>query len=71
MTGAARVQILWRWKRDYVARGCSIGWRFAAHGATYERADAESFAALLRSHGKETRFLPVTTGTGRREYNRA
>lgn len=71
MTTAGKVQIVWRWKPAYVARGCPIGWSFAAHGATYDRADAETMAALLRSHGKETRFLPVATGTGRKEYNRA
>ena len=71
MTSAAKVQIVWRWKPAHIARGCPIAWSFAAHGATYDRAEAEAMAALLMGHGKEARFLPVAVGTGKREYNRA
>lgn len=60
MTG--RVQILWRWKAAHVPAGVEIRWQFAAHGAAWERPEADEMAALLKSHGKAVKLLPVPTG---------
>lgn len=64
MTGGL-VQIVWRWKAEHCPAGVPIRWQFAAHGATWERAEAEEMAALIRSHGKATRLLPVPMGRER------
>lgn len=60
MTG--RVQIVWRWKAAHVPAGVPIRWSFAAHGAAWDRPEAEEMAALLRSHGKAVKLLPVPVG---------
>lgn len=56
---AARVQIVWKWKPRHAPDDKPIRWQFAAHGAAYDRGNAEEHAALLRSHGKLVRFLPL------------
>jgi len=52
-------QIVWKWKVRHAPPGEPIRWKFAAHGAPYDRGEAEETAALIRSHGKMTRFLPL------------
>ncbi|MBP53141.1 MAG: hypothetical protein CMG88_03675 [Marinobacter sp.] len=59
MTRPGKVQILWRWKSGHAPAGESIRWHFAAHGATWERREADEMAALLKSHGKAVRLLSV------------
>ena len=62
---AGRVQIVWRWKAAHVPAGVPIRWSFAAHGAAWEREQADEMARLLESHGKIVRFLPVPVGAER------
>lgn len=57
-----QVQIIWRWKTKHVPKGDSIRWSFVAHGAGYDRTDAEELAAIIRSHGKIVKFLPIPIG---------
>lgn len=57
-----QVQIIWRWKAEYVPKGAPIRWLFVAHGAAYDRGDADEMAALIRSQGKMVKFLPIPTG---------
>lgn len=56
---AKQVQIVWIWKREHLPEGETRKWHFAAHGARYDREEAELTAALIQSHGKATRFLPI------------
>lgn len=52
------VQIIWKWKARHAPAGEPIRWHFAAHGAAWGKGEAETMAALLRSHGKTVRLLP-------------
>ena len=54
-----RVQILWIWKAKHLPKGEVRRWHFAAHGARYESDSAAEMAALLRSHGKQVKLLPL------------
>lgn len=54
-----RAQIAWRWKAKHLPQGEVRRWRFAAHGAPYSGDSLADMVALIRSHGKEVRLLPV------------
>lgn len=59
LVSAGKVQVLWQWKRRHAPAGEVIRWHFVAHGAQYDRGNAEEIAALMRSHGKRVRIIPI------------